>query len=320
MKHTKRAFTLIELLVVIAIIAILAAILFPVFAQAKESAKKTAALSGTKQLATSLAIYQADHDDYFPFAFSQRTDGTWRHSTVHPVPNGTVVGTGWDVQPVLAENQAFWANSIQPYVKNYDLYGNPGQQDAAIAGESFSTSIRPAMMGMTFNGLLHTYSGTAIENPSIVPSIWTGTGNMKLKGRGSANPSLRCTVTTREPCVFNPGGAHQPSLAAGANHSLFFGYGNFYSGYKVWAYTQGVLMARTDSSAKFYRVGTRIGTDPNTEFTDPFTDPYHLIQASPPATTLGGSWWYNTCSTGDAVATSAAQPRYICFFRPDRTK
>jgi len=58
-----KAFTLIELLVVIAIIAILAAILFPVFAQAKLAAKKTSALSNTKQLATSYNLYLGDYDD-----------------------------------------------------------------------------------------------------------------------------------------------------------------------------------------------------------------------------------------------------------------
>ena len=59
----KRAFTLIELLVVIAIIAILAAILFPVFAQAKNAAKKTASLSNLKQIATAWTLYSADYDD-----------------------------------------------------------------------------------------------------------------------------------------------------------------------------------------------------------------------------------------------------------------
>ncbi len=59
----KRAFTLIELLVVIAIIAILAAILFPVFAQAKAAAKKTADLSNVKQLGTAIYLYAGDNDD-----------------------------------------------------------------------------------------------------------------------------------------------------------------------------------------------------------------------------------------------------------------
>lgn len=65
---SRRAFTLIELLVVIAIIAILAAILFPVFAQAKTAAKKTQDLSNQKQLGTAFNIYSADYDDQLPLS------------------------------------------------------------------------------------------------------------------------------------------------------------------------------------------------------------------------------------------------------------
>lgn len=66
MKKATRAFTLIELLVVIAIIAILAAILFPVFAQAKSAAKKISCLSNVKQISTASFIYNSDYDDMAP--------------------------------------------------------------------------------------------------------------------------------------------------------------------------------------------------------------------------------------------------------------
>lgn len=74
----KRAFTLIELLVVIAIIAILAAILFPVFAQAKMAAKKSAALSQVKQIGTAMQLYVADADDVTPHVSSGGTNSMYR--------------------------------------------------------------------------------------------------------------------------------------------------------------------------------------------------------------------------------------------------
>jgi prepilin-type N-terminal cleavage/methylation domain-containing protein/prepilin-type processing-associated H-X9-DG protein len=69
-----RAFTLIELLVVIAIIALLAAILFPVFAQTREKARQAACMSNHKQLATALLMYVQDHDERFPPALYDPDD------------------------------------------------------------------------------------------------------------------------------------------------------------------------------------------------------------------------------------------------------
>ncbi|MCW3099934.1 MAG: prepilin-type N-terminal cleavage/methylation domain, partial [Chthonomonadaceae bacterium] len=66
MQHRRTAFTLIELLVVIAIIAILAAILFPVFAQAREKARQTACLSNLRQIGTAVMMYTQDYDEVLP--------------------------------------------------------------------------------------------------------------------------------------------------------------------------------------------------------------------------------------------------------------
>ena len=93
----RKAFTLIELLVVIAIIAILAAILFPVFAQAKASAKVTAALNNVKQLATGVHIYATDVDD---MAVPEYGYGGYLTSTT-------------------------WVARTLPYIKNRAIYWDP---------------------------------------------------------------------------------------------------------------------------------------------------------------------------------------------------
>ncbi len=72
-KTKQNGFTLIELLVVIAIIAVLAAILFPVFAQAREAARKTSCLSNTKQIGTAYMMYLQDYDESFPPHVTERT-------------------------------------------------------------------------------------------------------------------------------------------------------------------------------------------------------------------------------------------------------
>src|SRR5437016_417485 len=99
----RRAFTLIELLVVIAIIAILAAILFPVFAQAKIAAKGTASLSNIKQLGTAWVLYANDADD-----------------VAVPAQNATpgpLLFIGMQYSP--------WGQLIQPYLKNINVTQDP---------------------------------------------------------------------------------------------------------------------------------------------------------------------------------------------------
>jgi prepilin-type N-terminal cleavage/methylation domain-containing protein/prepilin-type processing-associated H-X9-DG protein len=107
-RSPKTGFTLIELLVVIAIIAILAAILFPVFAQARDQARQTTCLSNMKQLGTGLMMYAQDYDEVLPAwpfrggaggLFSDPRFGVWSYST--------------------------WVNALMPYVKNTNVFACP---------------------------------------------------------------------------------------------------------------------------------------------------------------------------------------------------
>ncbi|MCB0824920.1 MAG: prepilin-type N-terminal cleavage/methylation domain-containing protein [Armatimonadetes bacterium] len=302
----KKAFTLIELLVVIAIIAILAAILFPVFAQAKLAAKKTQGISNLKQVGTANMIYMADYDDLMPNGWSVRADNTHRWSTLHPAP-ATAVLDGWEDPVIQSQIKSAWAEAIQPYIKNWEMMNAPGQSAAGFIGTPSGTYAAP--VGITFNGLLSNYSATAVVQQSTVPMFWTGGGNQFIPGRSMSNPSLRCDSTG--PCVFNPAGHPQTGASTGANHSAFFLLGT-----KVWTYGDGrqsggggVIIARTDSSTKFQRAGTAI--DPSVHQTAA-TDPYARI------TTTGFSYWATTDDNCDTAPLSTAGSRYVCFFRPDR--
>jgi len=114
----RKAFTLIELLVVIAIIAILAAILFPVFAQAKSAAKKTACLSSSKQMALAISMYGNDFDD-------------------KAVLN---VGAGYEMPGYTNSYQHTWQGLLQPYIKNWGLFVCPSasKSDGLYASIDFS--------------------------------------------------------------------------------------------------------------------------------------------------------------------------------------
>ncbi len=114
----KKAFTLIELLVAIAIIAILAAILFPVFAQAREKARQTACLSNVKQLSLGLMQYVQDFDETYPTAV---IGGSAAISAVQP-------------------SAYTWAWAIHPYLKNEQIFSCPSAIDTPARKSNFGAS------------------------------------------------------------------------------------------------------------------------------------------------------------------------------------
>ena len=103
-QHRRPAFTLIELLVVIAIIALLAAILFPVFSRARENARRTSCLNSMKQLANGFAMYTQDYDEYLV-----------------PLGNDTVPSAN----AVAPGAYSWWMDLVFPYVKSKQVYYCP---------------------------------------------------------------------------------------------------------------------------------------------------------------------------------------------------
>lgn len=124
MNHSRqKGFTLIELLVVIAIIAILAAILFPVFAQARDSARQSSCLSNTKQVGIAAMMYAQDYDESFP-RFDNNGSAYYGEDFYHA---GTVVDTpDWGDLTLSkgglkdSENVMFFG-ALQPYIKNVQV-------------------------------------------------------------------------------------------------------------------------------------------------------------------------------------------------------
>src|SRR5687768_14554366 len=115
--HSK-GFTLIELLVVIAIIAILAAILFPVFSRARESARRASCQSNLKQIGLGFAQYSQDYDERFPAPMWSQSNGYIDGAGAE----GRAYSGNWHGYPVS------WIDMIYPYVKNNQIFVCPSDK------------------------------------------------------------------------------------------------------------------------------------------------------------------------------------------------
>jgi prepilin-type N-terminal cleavage/methylation domain-containing protein/prepilin-type processing-associated H-X9-DG protein len=184
----KRGFTLIELLVVIAIIAILAAILFPVFAQAREKARAISCISNVRQMGTAAMMYVQDYDEIYP--------GIWQWS-----PCAIYFHSPYILGGQITQAQADTVCQTCPYVKNAQVFRCPSKGAAAgaanfcsygyayptmdggwtpIPGSAYSWPNGPAMA--SFNRPADTvmiadsgtWPGTAQCNASTYPGIYSG--------------------------------------------------------------------------------------------------------------------------------------------------
>jgi prepilin-type N-terminal cleavage/methylation domain-containing protein len=320
-----RAFTLIELLVVIAIIAILAAILFPVFAQAKEAAKKTKVLAEAKQLGSAMQIYLSDNDDVFPIMHPvDPATATYLHSA-----NGifsyrlAAVPAGWGANAAFRQaDSVAWNNSIFPYSKNNDIQGGGGALTLYTSGFDYSTA--PANLPVTAisgNGLLNTWSATAVNSPSMLPLLWFGNGREAYRGFAYTQPYLRCTQTgsvsaPAAPCIFNPGGRSQLNGSAARSREDTYEFTFNAAADTVQTFGNGNIIVRADSSAKFLRMGSNSQPEASATPTRAIMEP-GFVYTSGFSSSRGASTPPGYVLNPMRCVSSAGAPHYQSMFRPD---
>jgi len=241
LRRRREGFTLIELLVVIAIIAILAAILFPVFAQAREKARAASCMSNNKQISLAFSMYKQDYDETYPPA----------------------------VDPVTT---LWWEDAVRPYIKGGNVGGIltcPSASSRAyaysmnwsVSGASDATTTRPADTILTADGaqaqklastdktspaygLPQAAPYFAYTYPSLGEALWTTPPNFKsVKG--------------------DPNATILPSKSS--NGTLPDEDSNAALGYFRYRHNQGVNAAFADGHTKYQREGkTKLwNMDPN---------------------------------------------------------
>ncbi len=197
-----KAFTLIELLVVIAIIAILAAILFPVFAQAKEAAKKTSCLSNEKQIGVAAALYENDYDDTIPLSGYQNTvlnsPTTWMYlldpyvKSAYPNAASLDTGKGYgifqcpDYTPPPGSNSPSHSYALNfNYSPTYitELNSVPGWQNTPVhAATSLQAPSQVVFITESFGSRIFT-NGNDVDDYTGTPAVQLQSQAVYLYGR-----------------------------------------------------------------------------------------------------------------------------------------
>ena len=156
MRKPRSGFTLIELLVVIAIISILAAILFPVFAQAREKARQTSCLSNNKQIGLAVSMYTQDYDDVLPGV-------GWYGLCRNPADPNLNAGTD-----AYWSGLAAWPIASAPYIKNWQIFACPSDPDKGVWGKLGSVCYEQQLLSVNMPG---SYIGMASVPGAMIKSF-----------------------------------------------------------------------------------------------------------------------------------------------------
>jgi prepilin-type N-terminal cleavage/methylation domain-containing protein/prepilin-type processing-associated H-X9-DG protein len=189
-KALSKGFTLIELLVVIAIVAILAAILFPVFARARENARRSSCMSNVKQIGLGVMMYTQDYDERYPLRYQTRV--------------GQGIPPGGFAQDGYSPGASVWypANYIMPYVKSEQLFSCPSGP--------YKGTITYSRGGYGFNATVLAQSMAAVGAPAVTYMIMdAGTADINAYTGGTGDGAFNYIPGTAE-CTGNPTGRYTP--------------------------------------------------------------------------------------------------------------
>ena len=207
----------------IVIIAILAAILFPVFARAQENGRKAACLSNLKQLGEAHMMYVQDYDDTYPLS----VQGPDRRGKVYWAPTNLVASQN------SPEYQAWYgtqgANAVRPYTKNDQIWACPSSTPADLpftglsSYPAFTPGVNPIEISHMYNGPLGACTLSEVYFPGNVPLLWEGGFRSSLDDITIwlCHPRSRiiasCTTSGRSPLRGADPGAGQRAPGCGAS-------------------------------------------------------------------------------------------------------
>jgi prepilin-type N-terminal cleavage/methylation domain-containing protein/prepilin-type processing-associated H-X9-DG protein len=262
----KRAFTLIELVVVVALIAILAALLFPVFAQSREKARAASCLSNLRQLGTGYMLYVQDHDELFPLNAQAPTRPGIR--AYYSPPNLVAARS-------TPEHQAWFSsqgpNAVYPYTRSYEIWACPSGTPADLfPGDpemsNLTPGVRPTEISYTYNGLLGSASQAEVRYPALVPLLWEA-GRSRWRGAAQINPGVHILFAPPSAWPFKLTDCNsQTGLSSTGVRATW--YVQVFKDRRPETHNGGQNWLYADGHAKWRKIGG------NTMNTDPAKDPF----------------------------------------------
>jgi hypothetical protein len=240
--------------------------------------------------------------------------GFWGSGLLTPIPANAINSNPiWQTPERIAAAGTMWANSIQPYTKNYDIEGVQGlgtkSHSADATGYQPGVAVKSSML--TMNGLMHCVSSSEVVAPSTAILAWCGLGNQNVKGRAISNPGLDCRAAAD--CHFNPG-ARPSSDAASSAPVYVLGFPPSADASPSWIFDKTAPVIRADTSAKSMGIGTKVSPAVH-NWPSVTSDPWAQVD------TGGYALSYWPCGTGHTTGNPKWDAvNYPCYFRPDRTE